>query len=48
MDDTNDNSHLHLVGIGKNQGIVGTMPAWIQTERIDMAVVNSGYRFIAL
>lgn len=41
MNDTQDNGHLHLVRVGEDQAVRGTVPARVQTKGIDMAVGNA-------
>lgn len=41
MNDTNNNGHLHLIRVGKDQGIRGTMPSGIQAEEISVAVESA-------
>jgi hypothetical protein len=36
---TEDDGHLHLVRVGENQLVLGTMPSRVQTNRIDMTIV---------
>lgn len=38
MNHPKDNRHLHLVRVRKHQGIIRTMPTWVQAKRINVFV----------
>lgn len=48
MDNTNDDGHLHLVRIGEDQAVVGTVPSRVQAERIHMPIVHCVYSAVVI
>ena len=45
MDDTKNDGHLHLIGIGENQTIFRAVPARIETKKV---CVSIRYTFISV
>jgi len=43
MDDAQDNRHLHLVRICEHKPVLGAVPAWVQPDRINIAIVLGLY-----
>ena len=44
MDDTEDDRHLHLERIGEDESIICSVPVWVDTEGVDLAVGNTRNR----
>jgi hypothetical protein len=40
VNDTDNDRHLHLERVGKDESIVGSIPVWINTEGVDMTIVD--------
>jgi hypothetical protein len=43
VDDAKDDRHLHLVRVGEHKPILSAMPAWVEANRINVAVIRSLY-----
>jgi hypothetical protein len=48
MDNTDNDRHLHLERVRKDQGIVGTVPVRVNTERIHLAIGNGRNRALSV
>jgi hypothetical protein len=42
--DTEDDRHLHLERVGKDEGIIGSVPVWVDTERINLSIGDTRNR----
>lgn len=48
VNNTNDDGHLHLQRVREHQTVISIMPGGIQTKRIDVTIVDSNDRIVAL